>query len=55
MNKNPQTLDELVELIKDKSFKPTCEELSKLIDKVTEHESQNGKTKPKIKRKQNKR
>lgn len=47
MNKNPQTLEDLVELIKDKNFRPTCEELSELIDKVVENQKQEIKVKRK--------
>ena len=39
MNKNPQTLDELMELIKDKNFRPTCAELEKIIDRYKEIDS----------------
>lgn len=50
MNKNPQTLDELMELIKDKNFRPTCAELEKIIDRVYKNETQD--TKVKVKKKQ---
>ena len=47
MNKNPQTLDELMELIKDKNFRPTCTELEKIIDRVYKNETQDSKVKVK--------
>lgn len=50
MNKNPQTLDELMELIKDKNFRPSCSELEKIIDRVYNNETQD--TKFKVKKKQ---
>lgn len=51
MNKNPQTLDELMELIKDKNFRPTCAELEKIIDRVYKNETQDSKVKVKRKTK----
>lgn len=41
MSKEPQTIKDLLEFIKDKNFKPTCEEFSKLLDKVIENEINN--------------
>lgn len=49
MNKNPQTLDELMKLIKDKNFRPTCSELEKIIDRVYKNETQDTKIKTKRK------
>lgn len=49
----PQTFDELMELIKDKSFRPTCEELEKIIDRVYANEKskeEGRKTKVKVKK-----
>lgn len=44
MDKEPKTIKDLLELIKDKNFKPTCEEFSKLLDKVIENEINNDET-----------
>lgn len=49
MKQYPQTFGELMELIKDKSFRPSCEELEEIIDRVYKNETKNSKVK--IKRK----
>lgn len=51
MNKDPQTIDDLLELITRRDFKPTCEQFSKMIDKVlANEENKPEKTKERVKK-----